>query len=297
MADEITIGGLPKMLIADYKIAVKKMAVWNKAKGVIIFDDYKMEGKKKMAVGIPFRKEKEMEDEYKDVKKKKSHKIAKTAVCLIDLAADGVTATLEVKKGGLKPEALKAAALDVLSYIGIKNVNITGQSDDAAESEAEGSDDEDGSGDPKAATAKVQELVKAISNDSKALTDITSRLKSQTTTADDTKTVQALLSKINTLAATIQQNPNISDAKALQDADKIANGLAPQVKQLETKLAAAPAPKSVAKANTDLQKTLDSAREQVKTAKAEIEKMDKTLDKLPSSFLPSGKSILSAIGL
>jgi hypothetical protein len=297
MADEITVDGLASMSVADYKAVAKKAVTWGKAKGVVVFDDHKMEGKKKMAVGIPFRKENEMEAEYKIIKKKKTHKLSKTAVCLISMAADGITATLEIKKGGLKPELLKAAALDFLSYVGVTNVNITGQSDEAGEVEED--DDSAPTASVEAVKAKATSLIQSISGDSKGFSEIIARIKSAAVAAQDLPFVQQLSAKIKSLADAISPLGKDIDAKTKADADKINGTFAPQVQQVLTKLesSAPKAPAPAVKGASDLQKTLDTAREKVKTTAAELQKMDKDLDKLPSSFLPSGKSILSAVGL
>lgn len=299
MADEITVEGLAKMSVADYKAVAKKAVTWGKAKGVVVFDDYKMEGKKKMAVGIPFRKENEMEAEYKIIKKKKTHKLSKTAVCLISMAADGITATLEIKKGGLKPELLKAAALDFLSYVGITNVNITGQSDEvieAEETEEEG-DDSQPTASVEGAKAKATDLIKSISNDGKGLSEVVARIKSAAVATQDLGFVQQLSAKIKALTEAVSTLGKNIDDKTKVDAEKINGTFAGQVQQVLSKLEAAKPTAAVAKGTSDLQKTLDAAREKVKAAAADLQKMDKDLDKLPSSFLPSGKSILSAVGL
>lgn len=298
MADEITVEGLAQMSVADYKAVAKKAVTWGKAKGVVVFDDYKMEGKKKMAVGIPFRKENEMEAEYKIIKKKKTHKLSKTAVCLISMAADGITATLEIKKGGLKPELLKAAALDFLSYVGITNVNITGQSDEATEGEEpEEGDDSEPTASVEAVKSKAVELIKSITSDGKGLSEVVARIKSAAVAAQDLGFVQQLSAKIKSLAETLSPLGKNIDEKTKADADKINGVFAGQVQQVLTKLEAAKPTAPVAKGTSDLQKALEAAREKVKAAAADLQKMDKDLDKLPSSFLPSGKSILSAVGL
>jgi hypothetical protein len=298
MADEITVDGLAKMSVADYKAVAKKAVTWGKAKGVVVFDDYKMEGKKKMAIGIPFRKENEMEAEYKIIKKKKTHKLSKTAVCLISMAADGITATLEIKKGGLKPELLKAAALDFLSHVGISNVNITGQSDEAIEGEEpEEGDDSEPTASVEAVKSKAIELIKSITSDGKGLSEVIARIKSAAVAAQDLGFVQQLSAKIKSLAELLSPLGKNIDEKIKADAEKINGTFAGQVQQVLTKLESAKPTASVAQGTSDLQKALQVARDKVKAAAADLQKMDKDLDKLPSSFLPSGKSILSAVGL
>lgn len=298
MADEITVEGLAKMSVADYKAVAKKAVTWGKAKGVVVFDDYKMEGKKKMAVGIPFRKENEMEAEYKIIKKKKTHKLSKTAVCLISMAADGITATLEIKKGGLKPELLKAAALDFLSYVGITNINITGQSDEFIESEeAEEGDDSEPTASVESVKAKATDLIKSITGDGKGLSEVIARIKSAAVAAQDLGFVLELSAKIKALTEAVIVLGKDIDEKTKAEADKINGTFSGQVQQVLTKLEAAKPTAALAKGTSDLQKSLEAAREKVKAAAADLQKMDKDLDKLPSSFLPSGKSILSAVGL
>lgn len=297
MADEITISGLAQMTRKVYKEIAKKISVWNRAEGVIIFDDYKVEGKLKMPIAIPFRKKTEMEAAYKEVKAKKTHKLAKVAACWLTLGADNISATLDLKRGGLKPEKIKAAALDVFSVLGITNINITGESEDAKEA---GSDVD--AEDVVAVAAPVVKtdaatLVKAIFAENKPFNEVVARIKSNTVDAKDLASVQALSDKIKQLADVMTQSGKSVDEKTRADYDKINTAFAPQVQQVLAKLQSNNPKTPVKKGESQLAQVLSSAREQVEKTKVEIEKMDKTLDKLPSSFLPSGKSILSAVGL
>jgi hypothetical protein len=300
MAEEITIAGLAQMTRKAYKEIAKKVSVWNKADGLIIFDDYKVEGKTKMPIGIPFRKKTEMEAAYKEVKAKKTHKLAKVAACLLTLGADGISATLELKRGGLKPENIKAAALDVFSALGITNINITGESEDAKEAGA----DVDNEGvvaavapTPDKLKSDAVALAKAIFAESKPFTEVVARIKSNTVDAKDLESVQALSDKIKQLADMMAQLGKSVDEKTRADYDKINTTFAPQVQQVLAKLQSNNPKTPAKKGESQLAQVLSSARQQVEKTKVEIEKMDKTLDKLPSSFLPSGKSILSAVGL
>ena len=67
MAEELHLDSLKEIKKADYVKAFKNKAIWKKAKAVIIFVDYKLEGKKAV-VAIPFKKETEMISFQTDVK-------------------------------------------------------------------------------------------------------------------------------------------------------------------------------------------------------------------------------------
>jgi hypothetical protein len=296
MADEITVEGLAKLTRKEYKETAKKIAIWKKAEGVMILNNFKVEGKYKMPLGLPFRRKGEMKTAFKLLKATKIHKTAQVMTCLLTLGADGISATLELQNGGLKPELLKAAALEVFSVLGISNINITGQSEDPQETDKEEETEVVAVGAPVVKTDAAT-LVKAIFAESKPFTEVVARIKSNTVDAKDLASVQALADKIKQLADVMAQSGKSVDEKTRADYDKINTTFAPQVQQVLAKLQSN-APKTPAKkGESQLAQVLSSARQQVEKTKVEIEKMDKTLDKLPSSFLPSGKSILSAVGL
>jgi len=119
MAEELNVNGLKQMKRAEYIKHFKNRSVWKKTRAVIVFVDYKLEGKK-TTVAIPFRKEAEMKLEMKRVKSEKLHPMKKSAGGKIFFENDleeGRIAKLEITRGGVKPELLQLKAEDLFMRI------------------------------------------------------------------------------------------------------------------------------------------------------------------------------------
>lgn len=119
MAEELSVDSLQGMKKAEFIKAFKNKAAWKKAKSVIIFVDYKLDGKK-TTVAIPFKKEAEMKAEMKRIKKEKIHLLKKTGAGYINFessADDGLKAIIELKLGALKPELLQTKGTELFGRI------------------------------------------------------------------------------------------------------------------------------------------------------------------------------------
>jgi len=119
MAEELSIDGLKDMKKAEFVKAFKNKAQWKKAKAVILFVDYKLEGKK-TTVAIPFKKVAEMKIEVKRIKKDKLHPMKKSVGGIFSLeneGEEGIKAKIEITHGGVKPEILQTKAEDLFGRI------------------------------------------------------------------------------------------------------------------------------------------------------------------------------------
>ena len=122
MALELTLDAIKDMKKADFVKGFKKKAVWKKAKAVIILVDYKLDGKKNV-IAIPFKKETEMKQEMKRLKKEKLHLLKKSGGGSIEFikAADGsMEAKIEITLGGLAPEMLLMKGQPLFDKIKVK---------------------------------------------------------------------------------------------------------------------------------------------------------------------------------
>jgi hypothetical protein len=119
MAEELSIDGLKGMKKAEFVKAFKNKPQWKKAKAVILFVDYKLEGKK-TTVAIPFKKVAEMKLEVKRIKKEKLHPMKKSVGGIFSLeneGEEGIKAKIEITHGGVKPEILQTKAEDLFGRI------------------------------------------------------------------------------------------------------------------------------------------------------------------------------------
>ena len=122
MAIELSLDAIKDMKKADFVKGFKNKAVWKKAKAVIILVDYKLDGKKNV-IAIPFKKETEMKQEMKRLKKEKLHLLKKSGGGSIEFikAADGsMEAKIEITLGGLAPEMLLMKGQPLFDKIKVK---------------------------------------------------------------------------------------------------------------------------------------------------------------------------------
>ena len=122
MAIELSLDAIKDMKKADFVKGFKNKAVWKKAKAVIILVDYKLDGKKNV-IAIPFKKETEMKQEMKRLKKEKLHLLKKSGGGSIEFikAADGsMEAKIEITLGGLAPEILLMKGQPLFDKIKVK---------------------------------------------------------------------------------------------------------------------------------------------------------------------------------
>jgi hypothetical protein len=107
---------------AEFVKAFKSKPQWKKAKAVIIFTDYRLEGKK-TTVAVPFKKVAEMKLEVKRIKKEKLHPMKKSVGGIFSLeneGEEGIKAKIEITHGGVKPEILQIKAVDLFGRINAK---------------------------------------------------------------------------------------------------------------------------------------------------------------------------------
>ena len=136
MAAELTLDSVKDMKKAEFIKAFKNKAIWKKAKAVIVMVDYKLDGKKSV-LAIPFKKE-------------KLHLLKKTGGGVINFekTADGMTAKIEIKIGGLAPEILLTKGQELFGKIKVTLEALQSAeaaADAAAASEEEEEDEEDDS--------------------------------------------------------------------------------------------------------------------------------------------------------
>lgn len=146
MAEELSLDSLKTMKKADFIKAFKNKAIWKKAKSVIVLVDYKLDGKK-TTVAIPFKKETEMKQEMKRLKKEKLHVLKKTGAGHINFENDGsegLKAKVELVLGGLKAELLQMKGTELFGRLqAILEVMMGDDADlDEADDEEEEEDSE-----------------------------------------------------------------------------------------------------------------------------------------------------------
>ncbi len=161
-----------KLLI--YKKTYCKRAVVKKAKGAIIMLDYRLAGKKIPCVMVTFKKPAEAAKAFKDLKKNKEHLLKKTGLCKVDIAkgADGnPEITVDIKKGGLSPSALKAKGADLFdNTLKMKLIVIGGAeegTEESAESDSsanEGTNEENGGPDNEKKVIRAAKIKKMNEN-------------------------------------------------------------------------------------------------------------------------------------
>lgn len=128
---------------AEYKKKEIKPAVVRKAKGGIIFTDYKMAGKKIPCIFIPMKKVPEALKLFKQVKASKEHILKKTALVsvLIGKAEDGSEKiTLEIKKGGLSRDFIIQKGQDLFETTIKMKLEVLGGADGVADAVADAID-------------------------------------------------------------------------------------------------------------------------------------------------------------
>ena len=141
---------LSESKLAIYKKQYCKPAIVKKAKGAIIMLDYRLAGKKIPCVMVTFKKPAEAAKAFKELKKNKEHLLKKTGLCKITIAkgADGnPEITVDIKKGGLSPGALKAKGADLFdNTLKMKLIVIGGAEEGTEENEEETTADADATG-------------------------------------------------------------------------------------------------------------------------------------------------------
>ncbi len=304
MADILNmgVGELKKLTATDYNKEANKSAVWNKADAVIFLKNLVLN--KKIDAILPYKKRNLMIDEYKALKKSKAHKLALTAGCTLEVA--GKELIINILKGGMKTDFVQAIATEFWGKQ-YEKITITGTSDDAGEAEAEGSEEAPSTTAPETketpksgadAVNSVIAVLKEIGEAAKSFAAIVDKVKQNKADAKDAGIVKGLLDLFERLKAAVTQAGSALTGKAAEENQKATTGFLPQVQKVWEKVQklASEEPKKEAK-NGDLAKTLEAARKKVKDIAQEIDKLDKTMDKMPSSFLPSGKAILGKLGL
>jgi hypothetical protein len=163
MAEELSIDGLKGMKKAEFVKAFKNKPQWKKAKAVILFVDYKLEGKK-TTVAIPFKKVAEMKLEVKRIKKEKLHPMKKSVGGIFSLeneGEDGIKAKIEITHGGVKPEILQAKAEDLFGRINAQ-LEVLIAADAELENEEELDKDHDDKEDNNTPASEIENAIKEI---------------------------------------------------------------------------------------------------------------------------------------
>jgi hypothetical protein len=143
MAEELLIDNLKDMKKAEFIKAFKNKPQWNKAKAVIVFVAFKLDGKK-TTVAIPYKKESEMKADMKRVKKEKIHLFKKSGGGRIsfDMGDEGNVANIELTVGGLKPELLQSEGEELFEKIN-SILKVVVAEDSEIDSESENNDNEE----------------------------------------------------------------------------------------------------------------------------------------------------------
>jgi hypothetical protein len=162
MAEELSIDGLKDMKKADFIKAFKDKAQWKKAKAVIVFVAFRLDGKK-TTVAVPYKKESKMKTDMKRVKKDKIHLFKKSGGGRIDFDMENgeLVAKIELTHGGLKPEKLQEEGTELFGRINsILKVLIAEDSEieDAQEEDEDEDDDDDNPNLGDSETTKKPEL-------------------------------------------------------------------------------------------------------------------------------------------
>jgi hypothetical protein len=147
MAEELSIDGLKDMKKAYFIKAFKDKAQWKKAKAVIVFVAFRLDGKK-TTVAVPYKKESKMKTDMKRIKKDKIHLFKKSGGGRIDFDMENgeLVAKIELTLGGLKPEKLQEEGTELFGRINsILKVLIAEDSEieDAQEEDEDEDDDDD----------------------------------------------------------------------------------------------------------------------------------------------------------
>jgi hypothetical protein len=145
MAEELLIDDLKDMKKADFIKAFKNKAAWKKAKAVIVFVAFKLDGKK-TTVAVPYKKESEMKADMKRVKKEKIHLFKKSGGGRIsfDMGDEGHIANVELTLGGLKPELLQSEGEELFEKINtVLKVVVAEDSEIENEEDNDEKEDED----------------------------------------------------------------------------------------------------------------------------------------------------------
>lgn len=307
-ANELNVDALKDIKKNDYKKLFLKKSLWRKAEGVLILVDYKLEGKKKSFVAIPYRKIKDATDEYKKIKSDKLHGLQKTALCLFKLSNDENSAELEIKKGGLAAAKLQVEAEMPFGMLPI-SIAVTGVGDDAGEIPQETEPDKDEQPKPLpqekqnlgkeqiiALASKIASALKDISNDYKQVKGtIVANLKANKSTEDDAKLVEGLLAKIRQLMEDYATAPVQVKDKFAGEYEAICTNIQPQMESVLEKLEWAMVPTTNTK-NKELGKVLSDARSKLRKFLQDIEDLEREITKQPSTSPPAGKELLDMLG-
>lgn len=149
----------------EYKKKDIKPPIVRKAKGGIIFTDYKLAGKKIPCVFIPMKKGPEAIKLFKQVKASKEHLLKKTALVAVTVgkADDGSEKIiLEIKKGGLSRDVIIAKGTDLFETTIKMKLDVLGGVDAIAEDDQEDGQEEDGATETPVDEAKKAKAMKAL---------------------------------------------------------------------------------------------------------------------------------------
>jgi len=208
MAEDLSIDGLKDMKKADFVKAFKNKAVWKKAKAVIVFVAFKLDGKK-TTVAVPYKKETEMKADMKRVKKDKLHLFKKSGGGRIsfDMGEEGLIANIELTVGGLKPELLQSEGEELFEKINsILKVVVAEDSETENEADTDEEDDDDAEdvvnlgpdkkeASPEDEKAKIKALIQELARLQLSLKDEWEQFREKTK-AEGLKFTLALLGKI-----------------------------------------------------------------------------------------------------
>ena len=210
MAEELSIDDLKDMKKADFIKAFKNKPLWNKAKAVIVFVAFKLDGKK-TTVAVPYKKESEMKADMKRVKKEKIHLFKKSGGGRIsfDMGDEGLIANIELTVGGLKPELLQTEGEELFEKINsILKVVVAEDSEIDSESENNNNNEEDEDDDenqnlgpdkkeakPEDEKAKIKAIIQELARLQLSLKDEWEQFREKTK-AEGLKFTLALLGKL-----------------------------------------------------------------------------------------------------
>lgn len=126
-----------------------------KATGAIILADYKLKGKKESIVFLPFKKLKEAEILFKQIKADKSHVLKKVAFAIVNVDTKTNEIAFTVKKGGLDADTIAAKGATFFESnfkLSIKAAKAEEMVADKGEEKKEDSEASTGTADSAAAT-------------------------------------------------------------------------------------------------------------------------------------------------
>jgi hypothetical protein len=223
MAGELSIDSLKDIKKADYIKAFKVKAQWKKAKAVVLFIDYKLDGKK-TTLAVPFRKVSDMKLEMKRIKKDKLHPMKKSVGGLFSLeneGEEGIKAKIEIVHGGAKPELLQIKAEDLFGRINAQlevliaaNAELEPESELAAENE-----EKDDAGTP---IAEIENSIKELNGLlNEHITKIIAAIKDKKPKEEYLAILEDISDKIKDLKESFENATDAVKEKLKANVDKI----------------------------------------------------------------------------